>query len=73
MTLVHILRPSGHYIGQVREIGHQRWQTITGRCKSGESAMSRAALKMRGKHRARVLFIDNSGWYEPHIVMEAKR
>jgi len=67
----HILIPRGHYIGQVRGMGCRRWQTVTGRCRSAESALSKAALKMRNHHRARVLFIDSSGWYEPNLVMEA--
>lgn len=39
----------------------------------GEGGEARAALKMRGMKRARVLFVDSSGWYEPNVVMEAKR
>lgn len=70
---VHINIPRGHYIGQVRRVGYQRWETITGKCKSAENAMSRATKQMKGFFRARVLFIDGSGWYEPNIVMEAKR
>jgi hypothetical protein len=38
-----------------------------------KAAMSRAVLKMRNMHRARVLFIDTSGWYEPSFVMECAR
>lgn len=42
--------------------------------RSPERAMSRAVAEMKEGHsRARVLFIDNSGWYEPHRVMEASR
>lgn len=73
MTLVHILRARGHYIGQVREYGHRYYKTVTGKCKTPEAAMSKATAQMKGHHRARVLFIDNSGWYDPHIEMEAKR
>lgn len=73
MTLVHIHAPRGHYIGQVRRMGHRRWETVTGRCRSGESALSRAALRMKDRHRARVLFICDSGWYEPTWIMEATR
>lgn len=70
---LHINIPRGHYIGQVRKMGVQRWDTVTGRCSSAESAMSRAALKMQSQYRARVLFIDASGWYAPNLIMEAKR
>ena len=70
---IHLNVPRGHYIGQVRAYGHQYFRTVTGRCKSIEGAMSRATAKMKGFHRARVLFIDNSGWYDPQICIEAKR
>lgn len=51
----------------------RRWQTVTGRCQSAESAMSRATARMQHMNRARVLFIDDSGYYGPNVVMEAKR
>ena len=35
--------------------------------------MSRATAKMQYMKRARVLFVDSSGWYEPNVVMEARR
>lgn len=70
---VHIYAPRGHHIGQVRAFGHRRWETVTGKCKTAESAMAGAAQKMRGMHRARVLFIDSSGWHEPTRIMECKR
>ena len=71
---IHINRPSGHYLGQVRAWGDKLWTTATGRCKSGESALALAVRRMRPSHfRARVLFVDDGGWYEPNQVMEAKR
>jgi len=70
---IHINRPTGYYIGQVRRHGARRWQDVTGRCKSTESALSLAASDMDGFHRARVLFIDASGYYDPRVVTEAKR
>ena len=70
---LHICRSRGYYVGQVREAGYRRWTTATGRCKSAESALSKAALKMHDMKRARVLFVDSSGWYEPNVVMEARR
>lgn len=74
MTLVHISIPRGHYIGQVRRRGAKRWRTVTGKCRSDTAAMAKAARAMdREDKRARVLFIDTSGWYEPHICMEAAR
>lgn len=74
MTLVHILIPRGHYIGQVRQRGYRRWRTVTGKCKTDTAAMACAAAKMGpNDKRARVIFIDHSGWYEPHIAMECSR
>lgn len=70
---LHICWSRGHYLGQIRRAGARRWQTVTGRCQSAESAMSRATAKMQHMKRARVLFVDSSGWYEPNVVMEAKR
>lgn len=74
MTYVHIHAPRGYYIGQVRLIGHQKWESVTGKLKSAEKALATAVLKMSPNHkRARVLFITYDGWYEPNIVMECKR
>lgn len=71
---IHIYRPRGHYIGQVRLFGHRRWQTVTGRCAKAETAIAKAINKMTPNHkRARALFIDDSGWHEAHICMEAAR
>jgi hypothetical protein len=57
----------------VRKVGHRRWKTVTGKRRSAESALTAAASKMRDMKRARVLFIDSSGWYGPNVVMEAVR
>ena len=74
MSYVHIHAPRGYYIGQIRLYGHQRWQTVTGKCRSDTSAMAKAVEKMTPDHkRARVLFITYDGWYEPSITMEAQR
>ena len=36
--------------------------------------MTKAVAKMtKNDKRARVLFIEDSGWYEPQIMMEASR
>jgi hypothetical protein len=72
-AMAHIHAPNGYYIGQVRPYGFRSWKTVTEKCTSAELAMSKAALKMRDMYRARVLFIDNEGWYAPVQVMEAKR
>jgi hypothetical protein len=71
-TLVHIHAPKGHYIGQVRRYGHQKWETVTMPTQRAELAMANAVQSMSADHhRARVLFI--ADWYEPNVVMEAKR
>lgn len=70
---VHVNIPRGHYLGQIRLAGHRNWETV---CKSriAERAMARAVLKMGRNHkRARVLFVDTGGWYEPTQVMECSR
>ena len=73
-TFIHINIPRGYYIGQVRRYGAKRWRTVTGHCKTDKGAMERAVASMqRDDKRARVLFIDRSGWYEPTICMEASR
>lgn len=73
MTLIHIYKPKGHFIGQVRHYGARKWKTVTGKCKSAEVAVSKAALDKSGWFRIRVLFVDSSGWYEPHITFEGSR
>lgn len=70
---IHICYSRGYYIGQVRGYGCKLWRTVTGRCKTPEGAMKRAAQQMNNNKRARVLFVDNSGWYEPTISMECNR
>ena len=74
---IHILHTTGYYIGQVRLRGHQRWQTVTGHCKSGERALARAVAKMGYEHkRARCVFMptgENGQYYDPHVSMEASR
>ena len=72
-TLIHVLRPKGHYIGQVREYGFQKYRTVTGRCRTAESAIARTGAKMKGQHRLRVLFVDHSPYYEPNLVFEGIR
>lgn len=71
---IHINIPTGHYIGQVRLVGHKKWETVTEQRDNPESAMAEAVLSMSPRHiRARVLFVDAGGYYEPNIVMECKR
>jgi hypothetical protein len=70
---VHLLLSSGHYIGQVREIGHRRFETVTGNCQTMEAALSKAAKRMKNRHRLRVLFIDSNPYYEPNVAFEGTR
>jgi hypothetical protein len=72
MTFVHINRPHGHFIGQLRRAGCRNWETVTGKRRVARYALAAAVLKGMGYKRARVLFIDNSGYYDPHLVMEAR-
>ena len=73
MSLVHIYRPTGHYIGQVRDYGCRNWKTVTGKHASMYIAMARAVMRMEQAHRGRVLLIVESGYYEPTVVMECKK
>lgn len=74
MTHVHIHAPKGHYIGQMRLYGHRKWETVTAQRTRAELAMADAVVQMTERHkRARVLFIVDSGYYEPNIVMECHR
>lgn len=74
MTPAHIHAPKGYFLGQVRRKGANRWETVTGRCRSDISAMSKAILNMTRHHkRARVIWVTTDGWYDPTVVMEASR
>jgi len=72
---LHVHRVAGHYIGQVRLIGCQRWMTVTGRCRTAQGALSGAVRKMSNSHkRARALWVGNGiCYYDPHVSMEANR
>lgn len=71
---IHIHAPKSHFIGQVRRRGARRWETVTGKCKTWNSALSRAVSAMKNNHhRARALMIDDAGYYGPTIVGEAKK
>ena len=71
--MIHIHAPKGHYIGQVRARGYKLWTTVTSECKSANAAMVQAVMAMElGHFRARVIFVVESGYYEPNVVMELK-
>ncbi len=72
--MIHLHAPKVFYLGQVRPIRGRIWETVTGKCQSAESAMSKAVLSMRETDQnARVLMLDYEGYYPPRVVMEAKR
>lgn len=72
VNVLHILRPHGHYIGQVRGVGCRKWETVTKPRRSAYHALAAAVLLGKGMKRARVLFIDSNPYYAPHVVMEAR-
>ena len=71
---LHVCVPHGYYIGQVKGYGCRRWRTVTGKCRISNNALSKAIRNMSHNNdtRARVLFVDTSGWYDPNIIAEAK-
>ena len=71
--MLHIHAPRGYYVGQVRAAGYRIWTSVPGGWKTPETAMRAAMRRMKGMKRARVLFCDTSGYYEPNLSMEAHR
>ena len=68
---IHINKPSGYYLAQVRGYGKKNWRDIGCRYKSSKSCMI-AAIKNMGindKH-ARILFI--AEYYDPILIAEIK-
>ncbi|OUM37343.1 hypothetical protein B8W76_05950 [Pseudomonas aeruginosa] len=71
MTL-HINCPTGKYIAQIKGRGCRLWETVGEPFDAPKAAMCAAVNAMTERHkRARVLFC--SPWYEPNVVMEAKK
>ena len=70
---MHICWSRGYYIGQVRGRGCRKYEDVTGKCRSVEGAIAKAARRYRNNHRLRVLFVDSSGWYGPNVMFEGKR
>ena len=69
MTAIHINRPSGEYIGQVKRIGARTWRTVIKTKNSAKHAMAGAVKRMAdGDKRVRVIFC--AEWYDPVVVME---
>ncbi len=70
---LHVTRSNGYYLGQVRRAGFSKWDAVTGKCRTMERALEKAAKHFSGNFKLRVLFIDCSGWYEPAVMFEGKR
>ena len=74
MTQVHIHAPKGYYLGQIRKPWGRQWETVSKDLTDGRTAMAVAVLRMtKEHHKARVIFVTIDGYYDPHVVMEAKR
>jgi hypothetical protein len=72
---VHILWSRGRYLPQARQVGCRKWNDLAKPTRNKRRAFRIAgeALAGIGYKRARVLSVDRTGWYEPNVVMEAKR
>lgn len=77
MSVLHILRTPGYYVGYTRQVGCRNWTKVTGRCKTAGSALAKATRKMHSwDKRACVMFVptgETGQYYEPHMAMEAVR
>ena len=73
MTL-HIHAPKGFYLGQIRRRYARKFQTVTRELTEANTALAIAVLRWDKSHsEARVIFCTHDGYYQPHVVMEAKR
>lgn len=64
----------GYFIGQVRPYGMSSWVTLTGRCKSADSALRKATMLMKqSDYGARAVFVDSRGWHASRVAVEVKR
>jgi hypothetical protein len=74
LPLIHIHRPRGYYIGQVRLANERRWTDVTGRCTRAQYALAKAVQRMGTNCvAARALFVDTSGYYDPAVAIEARK
>lgn len=72
--MLPIGKRNSFYLGQVRKRGRQTWETVTGRCLSPESALSKALMAMRPyDQRARAIWVDRDNCLLSHVVMETSR
>lgn len=72
MSLIHIYRATGPYIGQLRWRGYQKWRTVTKRHKTMSAAACEAIRKMGHEDkRIRVLMLDE--WNEPIVCFEGDK
>lgn len=70
---IHVLMSSGYYIGQVRQCGYRKYETVTGKCKTLGAAIAKASKHFKGNHRLRVIYVDHNPYYEPSVAFEGKR
>lgn len=63
---IHILRSTGKYLAQWRGHGCRKWESAP--CQRATRETAFADLCGRRKGKVRVIFIDDSGWYESHEV-----
>lgn len=69
MSAIHINRPHGEYVGQVKRYGARTWRTVITTKNSARNAMAGAVKRMGAEDkRVRVLFC--AEWYDQVIVME---
>lgn len=73
---IHVNKPSGYFIAQVKRFRARRWRTVDNerRHDSAVGALVAAVLAMKADDkRARVLWVTDDGWYDPDVRMEARR
>ena len=72
---IHIHAPPGHYLPQTKRRGCRLWVNCGHKTIYRSTAFMAAAkhLSRTGVKMARVLWVDKDGYYEPNLVMEAKR
>ena len=72
MSLLHVSTIKGLYIGQVKGHNKKNYETVTGRCKTMESALSKAAKFMHGNKYLRVLLIPDDFHNETLMIFKGK-
>lgn len=68
---LHINRPSGIYVAQVRKPYHKLWETVSEHSDKKDAEVASITAMSEDHKKARVLFC--AAWYDPILVMEASR